>query len=133
MSQGIQNRVSEVLEEALEVMKVTSLSQRLNVSRKTIYRWKNKEVGKFDEDDLETLANELKVRYDWLQFGRGSKYLSEGVKKIESSVNDKGADYKGLDQTISDVESKADSLIRDLQVLKHDLSNLRKDGSDDSG
>ena len=103
----------------------TKLSQQVGVARKTLYRWRDGKTDKFDEDKLEALADALDLNVSWIKHGIGPKYKDERLNQIESVVNDQGVDYKGLDQTLSGVESKAKNLIQDLQSLVDRIGSLR--------
>lgn len=129
MEKSTKDRVAEAIQGSHKSVK--RLSDEVGVSRNTIYRWERKETDKFDnEDQLRKLAEATHVDFEWIVGSSGQKSDDPAISEIERRVAEKGESYKGLDQTISDVESKADSLIRDLQVLKNDLSKLRGNGSD---
>lgn len=82
-------------------------------------------MDRIEDEYLEAIARALEIHVDWLRHGVGPKYLDDRLNAIKSAVNDPGADYKGLDRTLSDVELKAKSLIRELQSLVDSLGRLR--------
>lgn len=124
MTQTVRDRVSSALKTTSK--KYTVLSQEVDVTRKTLYRWRDGDTNKFDDDKLEALAAALGLNDAWLKHGVEPVYKEQRLNQIRSVVNDQGVDYKGLDETLSDVELKARSLIRDLKSLVHDLDDLKK-------
>jgi len=123
MSQSLPGRLSEVLKNPGK--KIAVIAREVGVSRNTIYRWQEGDVESPDPEKIKALAESLGVSYDWLQFGTGSKRGHPMLDEIESRASGLGAGYKGLDQTLSNVESKAKSLIQDLQALVDDIESMR--------
>lgn len=118
------DRVAKAIEES--PYSDSEIGKALDMADSTIWRWRTGKTKRFKESDLKTLANKLQVNYEWLQFGKGSMTNDPDLEEIEQRVADAGVSYKGLDQTVSNVESKARSLIRDLQSLVDDLDRLKK-------
>lgn len=105
---------------------VTTLAKDIGVSRNTIYRWADKKTKNIEEDHLESISKVLRVNLEWLRLGKGGRSDDEVINQIKHQVAEKGESYKGMDETLSDVELKARSLIRDLESLVDDLDSLKK-------
>lgn len=121
--QTVSERVAIAIKKA--PYKKGDIAKKVDKSYHTILRWSKGEKGDFKESEVEAISLALGISKEWLLFGRGGMYSNKDLNQIESAVNDAGEDYKGLDQTLSNVESKAENLKQDLQSLIDDLKKLR--------
>lgn len=125
MSKQIPERVSIAIEKS--GLDDDEIAELVNKSQSTVNRWRNKKVTSYPKTTLKDIAYALRVDYSWLRHGEGEMTHDAKIQEIARRVNEKGESYKGLDQTLSDVESKANSLIQDLKSLVYDLRRLRSE------
>lgn len=124
MTEKISDRVAKAIEKS--PFSDADIGSSIGVAPSTVWRWRKGNTKRFSERDLKALAKKIHVNYEWLQFGKGSMSDDPAIQEIGNRVAEKGESYKGLDQTLSTVESKAKSLVRDLQSLLNDLEDLKK-------
>lgn len=123
--QKVSERVAKSINEA--PFSKSDIAKKMDVSYHTILRWSKQEKEDYKDSEIRKLSENLRVSYDWLMFGEGSMSDDPDISQIEQRVNEQGESYKGLDQTLLDVESKANSLIHDLESLVRDLKKIRSD------
>lgn len=124
MLQKVSDRVAYAIQKS--PFSDSQIASDVGISSTTVWRWRNKkkETDNFPARDLKALAQKLRISYEWLQFGNGSKTDDSKINEIEHRVVEAGVNYKGLDQTLSNVESKAKSLKQDLQSLIDDIEKI---------
>lgn len=129
MGQTVNDRVAETIQKALNETHhtPTTLSEDIGVSRNSIYSWRDKKTKNIGEDNLKKIANALPVNLEWLKTGKGIASDDPALNEIKRRVTEKDETYKGLDQTLSNVESKASTLKQDLQDLLDEIDKLRGD------